>query len=54
MKKRLSLQDKALLALKEAVREVIQRHKKSGRPLAIWEDGKVKYISAAEALRRRR
>jgi hypothetical protein len=54
MKKRLSLNDKAFLALKEAVREVIERHKKSGRPLAIWEDGKVKYISAAQALKKRR
>jgi len=41
MKKRLSLQDKALLALKEAVKEVVERHRKSGRPLAIWRDGKV-------------
>ncbi len=53
MKKRLSLQDKAMLALKEAVREVIECHKKSGRPLPIWEKGKVKYISAAQALKKR-
>jgi len=50
----MSLQDKAFLALKEAVREVIERHKKSGRRLAIWEDGKVKRISASQALKRRR
>lgn len=53
MKKRLSLQDKAELAMKAAVREVIDRHKKTGRPLAVWENGKVRHISAAEALRRR-
>jgi len=53
MKKRLSLQDKAMLALKEAVREVIEQHKKTGRPLPIWENGKLKYISAAQALKRR-
>ena len=51
MKKCRKHQDKALLALKEAVKEVIERHKISGRPLAIWKDGKVVQISAEEALR---
>ena len=46
MKKRMSLQDKAEAALKKAVRDVVQRHKKSGRPLAVWKDGKTVYISA--------
>lgn len=41
MKKRLSLQDKAVLALKKAVREVIERHRKANRPLAVWQNGKV-------------
>ena len=41
MKKRRSLQDKAIIALKEAVKEVVKRHKKTGRPLAVWENGKV-------------
>ena len=45
MKKRKSLQDKAMLALKEAVKGVIARHKKTGRPLAVWENGKVRRIS---------
>lgn len=45
MKKRLSLQDKAETALKKAVRQVVQRHKKSGRALAVWQDGKIAYIS---------
>ena len=45
MKKRMSLQDKAVVALKQAVRKVIERHKKSGRPLAVWENGKVVLIS---------
>ena len=44
MKKRKSLQDKAMLALKEAVKEVVERHKKSGRPLVVWEKGKVKRV----------
>ena len=45
MKKRMSLQDKAEAALKKAVREIVERHKKSGRPLAIWENGKTVRIS---------
>lgn len=46
MKKRMSLQDKAEAALKKAVRGVVERHKKSGRPLAIWENDKTVRISA--------
>jgi len=50
MKKRLSLQDKAELALKKAIREVIKKHKQNGRPLAIWRNGKVVKISASSLL----
>ena len=46
MKKRMSLQDKAEVALKKAVRGVVERHKKSGRPLAVWKNGKTVRISA--------
>ena len=51
-KKRLSLHDKAMLAMREAVREVIERHKKEKRPLAVWDwkKKKVKFISPAAAL----
>lgn len=45
MRKRLTLQDKAFLALKQAIREVIEHHRKTGRPLAIWQNGKVVMIS---------
>ncbi|MBU0534508.1 MAG: hypothetical protein KJ887_06935 [Candidatus Omnitrophica bacterium] len=45
MKKRMSIQDKAEAAMKEAVRDVVKRHKKTGRPLAIWQDGKVVHVS---------
>jgi len=45
MKKRMSLQDKAEAALKKAVRGVVERHKKTGCPLAIWENGKTVRIS---------
>lgn len=47
MKKRLSLQDKAELAMSKAVRGVVERHKKSGRPLVTWENGKVVRISVS-------
>jgi len=39
------LQDKAEAALKQAVRGVVERHKKSGRPLAVGEDGKIVLVS---------
>jgi len=35
----MSLQDKVEAALKKAVRQVVERHKKNGRPLALWENG---------------
>ena len=45
MKKRMSLQDKAEAALKKAVRKVVEQHKKTGRSLAVWKDGKTIRIS---------
>ena len=45
MKKRMTLQDKAEAALKKAVRGVVEQHKKSGRPLAVWKNGKTVLIS---------
>jgi hypothetical protein len=47
-----TLQEKALKALKEAVREVVEQHKRSGRPLAVWRNGKVTKISASRILHR--
>ena len=41
MKKRLTLHDKAMLAMKAAVKKVVARHKRDGRPLAVWKNGKV-------------
>jgi hypothetical protein len=53
MKKCLSLHDKALLALREAVKRVIEEHRKEKRPLAVWDwkANKVIFISLAAALR---
>jgi len=45
MKKRMSLQDKAEVAMKVAVRKVIAEHKRTGRPLAIWKNGRAVNVS---------
>lgn len=47
-----ALQAKAFRALKEAVKEVIEEHRRSGRPLAVWRNGKVAMISASRVLRK--
>lgn len=53
MKKRLTLQDKAMLAMRQAIRKVIEQHRKAKQPLAIWdyEKHKVKYVSPKTALK---
>ena len=43
-KKQLPLHKKAELAMKKAVKKVLSQHKKEDRPIAIWEDGKVKMV----------
>ena len=40
-----ALQAKAETAMKKAVRQVVEQHKKTGRPLSIWRNGKVVRIS---------
>ncbi len=47
-----TLQAKAFRALKEAVREVIEEHKRDGRLLAVWRNGKVIKIPASQVLRK--
>ena len=46
MKKQLTLHEKAELAMKEAVKKVVAQHKREGRLLAVWENGKVKRVEA--------
>jgi hypothetical protein len=48
MKRRVTLQDKAELAMKSAIREVVENHKKSGRPLAVWKNGRMIRISPSK------
>ena len=38
------LQDKAEQAMKKAIINVVKNHKLTGRPLAIWENGKAKLV----------
>ena len=53
MKKRLTLQDKAMLAMRAAIRDVIEQHRKDKMSLVVWDwkKNKVKYISPKAALR---
>ena len=37
----LPLDVKAEMALKEAVADVIEAHRRSGKPLVVWKDGQV-------------
>ncbi len=34
----------AELAMKQAVAQVMKEHRQSGHPIAIWENGKVKWV----------
>ena len=45
--------NKALAALDEAVAGVVESHRKAGRKLAVWRNGKVVRITAGQALRLR-
>jgi len=51
MKKRnqLSLTQKALQALTEAVAKVVENHRRRGVPLAVWRNGRAVSIPAAQA-----
>ena len=46
-----ALSSKAEKALKIAVRHVIEEHKRTGRPVAVWRAGKVVRIPADRLLR---
>ena len=45
---------KAEQAMKAAVAEVIRDHARTGDPLAIWRNGKVVWVPAAQLLREQR
>jgi hypothetical protein len=35
-------------AVRDAVRAAIRQHRQAGQPMAVWEDGKVVWVDAAE------
>ena len=41
-----SLTSKAMAAMREAVAKVVEEHRRDGRPLAVWRDGKAVWVSA--------
>ena len=45
MKKRPTILDKAEAAMKKAIKKVVADHKRSGQPLAVWENGRVKKVT---------
>jgi len=47
MRKRLSMQDKAEVAMKAAVKKVVLAHKKTGRPLSVWKNGRAVHVPAS-------
>jgi len=48
--KNVPLDVRAEMALKEAVAEAIAEHKRAGRPIAVWRDGKVTKIPPEEII----
>jgi len=44
----LPLEERAEMALKEAVREVVEEHARLGLPLHLWRDGRMVEVSAQE------
>lgn len=47
------LQKKAEEALKNAVRRMVEEHKRMGEPLVIWQKGKVKLVPPTQQLIRK-
>lgn len=52
MRRKRSLSQEALKALRQAVRQLILERKQTGQPVIIWRNGRVIRESAARLLRR--
>ena len=48
-RKQSSMTQKALQALREAVAEAVEEHRRRGIPLAVWRDGRAVSIPSAQA-----
>lgn len=46
--KRLPLEVRAEMALKEAVADAVAKHKRLGYPIAVWKDGRSVWIKPEE------
>ena len=46
LKQQIALHKKAEKAMRSAIFQVVQEHKKKGTPLVIWKDGKGAYVEA--------
>jgi len=44
-----SLTQMAVKAMTDAVAKVVEDHRRRGRPLAVWRNGRASWISAGEA-----
>lgn len=44
MKESPTLSEKAVRALEEAVAKVVEDHRRQGRPLAVWREGKAVWL----------
>ena len=44
-----SLTQKAMRAMVDAVAKVVEDHRRRGRPLAVWRNGKAVWVPADEA-----
>jgi hypothetical protein len=49
---RLPFEEQALMAMQAAVRKALEEHARAGRPVYIWEDGRVVELSPEEIWRR--
>jgi hypothetical protein len=45
-----SLTQMAVKAMTDAVAKVVEDHRRRGRPLAVWRNGKASWISVEEAV----
>lgn len=48
MKRLSKLHSQAEQAMKEAIKEVVEQHRKTGRPISVWKNDKVTMIPAVK------
>lgn len=48
--KEANITEMVMAAMESAVRKVVEDHRRRGRPLAVWRDGKVVMLSPQEVM----